>query len=224
MIKNYLQLGSYAFIEIPDKEKAEEYIEDIGICGYKWNENNIEYGFSRVGLENIFIVNLYVAVGLHYHIYNVPIEAIEAECYGVVRIDGAFWLENIVGKGYPDESKIKPKTNYVVVKILLTYPLLHISQIIDKLLFRINQISTNPVKTKYENGSLVHYFLGEKIGTNWSYEQIRSYISVEHHKYMNEFINARDYLSCIVQNDYSCLDIELLRIRNQIKLAKIRTL
>lgn len=222
MIKQYIQLGHYAFIEIPDKEKAESYIDDVGICRHKWTDKDIQFGFSRVGLENMFIVNFYVAVGLNYHIYNIPIEAIEAEFWETTRTDGAFWQENFAGKGYPDEDKIKPKTTYVVVKILVAYPLSHISDIIETTLQKINQISTNPVESKYKNGELVHYFLGEKIGANWSYEKICSYISAKHHGYMEEFIRYRDYQTCLMPRNYSCLDIELLRIRNRITLLRLK--
>lgn len=220
MIKNYIQLGQYTFIEIPTKENAGKYIDDIGICLHKWTDNDIQFGFSRLGFQNIFLVNFYVAVGLHYHIYNAPIEAIEAECLGTSRTDGAFWEENIVGKGYENEDKIKSKTTYVVVKILQTFPIPHITEIIENLLQKIDEVSNNAVESRYEGDDLVHYYLGKKIGINWNYEQVRSFISVKHHAYMHDFITARDYQTALIQSNYSCLDIELLLIRNRIKLAK----
>lgn len=96
----------------------------------------------------------------------------------------------------------------------------HISEVIENVLQKINEVSTNPIVTKYEQGEQVHYFLGEKIGTNWTYEQELNYISSKHHAYMRDFITARDYQTCLIQSTMSCLEIELLLIRNRIKFAK----
>ncbi|MDR1504571.1 MAG: hypothetical protein LBT43_19155 [Prevotella sp.] len=123
MIKDYIQLGQYAFIEVPDKQKADKFITDIGIASHKWNNNDIQYGFSRYDTQNCFCINFYVTVGLHYHIYNVFVQAVEAECLGVKQVGGTFWEEYIPPEKYSDTNLLKPKTDYVVVKILLNYPL-----------------------------------------------------------------------------------------------------
>ncbi|GAB6119626.1 hypothetical protein [Dysgonomonas termitidis] len=194
MIKDYIQLGPYAFIEIPSKEKADKYITELGICSHKWNEDNIEYGFSRYGIQNQFIINFYVAVGLGYHIYNIFIDAIEAGCYGVTRTDGAFWEENILGNNYPDEDKIKPGTEYIVVKILLTFPLKHITEIIQYHDKERTKLCKHGVVTTFGALGPINTYMGKEIGRAMTDEQISDFMTKKYNFHLLEYCNCTKYL------------------------------
>lgn len=193
MIKDYIQLGPFAFIEIPSKDKANKYIMELGICSHKWNEDNIEYGFSRYGIQNQFVINFYIAVGLHYHIYNVFIDAIEADCYGVIRTDGAFWEENILGKGYDNESLIKPKTEYIVVKILLAFPLKHITEIIKYHDKEREKPCRYGVKTTFGPSGPINTYMDKEIGRAMTDKQISDFLTNKYNFHLFEYCNCIKY-------------------------------
>lgn len=198
MIKNYIQLGDYAFIEIPNKTKAEKYITELGIGVHKWSENDIQYGFSRYGNRNQFKINFYVSVGFHYHIYNVFVDATEAECCGVTMTDGDFWKAHIVDKGFENENLIKPKTKYVVIRILLTYPIPHISEIIAKLEEKVNEICLSQVESKeLKDGSYAFSYMGEYIGNNLTHLQITGFRIRRYTDAVKDYEEAKKYFESI---------------------------
>jgi len=220
MIKDIIQLGHYAFIEVPDKRKADTFITDIGIASHKWSSDDIQYGFSRYGIQNNFCINFYVAVGFHYHIYNVFVEAIEADCYGVVQVGGAFWEENIMPEKYSDASKIKPKTDYVVVKLLLTYPLKHISEIIDNCAENVDLACNASIETKYTDNGLKHSYLGKEIGENWNVERIKDFRIAKYNDAKYQYDVCLEYKKKIMPYSHSSIGCILCQVRAQIALAK----
>lgn len=197
MIKNYIQIGPYAFIEKPDKQKADKMITDLGIGTHKWTETDIKYGFSRYGERNEFIINFFISVGFHYHIYNVFVEAIEAECCGVTTIGGEFWKDNIAGKGYKNENIIKPQTDYVVVKILVCYPLQHISEILEYHDKERSKLSTRGVVTTFSPSGPINTYLGKEIGRAMTSEQISNFLTDRYNFHLTEYCNCLEYLEKI---------------------------
>jgi len=220
MIKEYIQLGQYAFIEVPDKQKADKFISDIGIASHKWSNSDIQYGFSRYGIQNSFCINFYVAVGFHYHIYNVFVEAIEADCYGVTQVGGAFWEENIAPGNYPDANNIKPKTDYVVVKILFTYPLKHIDEIITYHDKERAKLCRHGVVTTFGSEGPIHTYLGKEIGRAMTDEQISKFMTNKYNFHLFEYCNCMDYKKKIMPCTYNSIDYLLFDVRAQIALAK----
>lgn len=206
---------------MPDQQKADTFITDIGIASHKWSNNDIQYGFSRYGILNSFCVNFYVAVGFNYHIYNVSIEAIEAECYGVTQVGGASWDEQIVPENHPDADKIKPKTDYVVVKLLLTYPLKHISEIISYHDIERTKLCKRGVVTTFSSEGPVQTYLGKEIGRAMSDEQISKFMTDKYNFHLFEYCNCMDYNKKIMPCSDNAINYILRQVRKQIARAKL---